>query len=172
MKPLKGYEGLYSVNKQGQVFSHRRNRFLKPQLDGGKNKGKKIRCEYYYVNLCNKGENKTHKIARLVAETFIDNFENLPIVDHINRNCLDDRVENLRWCTFAQNQQNRAKKAKASSKYKGVYFYKKFKRFEARAHIQGTSLYLGRFKDEKDAARAWNEHAKEKYGEFAVLNDV
>jgi hypothetical protein len=49
------------------------------------------------------GVHVTEYVHRLVAETFIPNPNNLPFIDHINANRLDNRVENLRWCTEKQN---------------------------------------------------------------------
>ena len=60
-----------------------------------------------YLRIFFKG--KQYRIHRLVAETFIDNPQKLPTVDHINRIRTDNRVENLRWATRALQSENNAK---------------------------------------------------------------
>ena len=57
-----------------------------------------------YLGVC--VEDKTRSAHRLIAETFIENPDGKPCVDHINRNKHDNRVENLRWVTYAENQTN------------------------------------------------------------------
>lgn len=52
---------------------------------------------------------KTYYVSRLIAETFIPNPENKPTVDHINRNRSDNRLENLRWYTYVEQQTNKDK---------------------------------------------------------------
>lgn len=94
-------------------------------------------------------------------------------VDHINGNPLDNRRENLRLCTRAEN--NRAKhrvKSGKTSRYKGVYLMKKTGKWIAGVRAHGKYKRLGSFENEADAARAYNEAAKQYYGEFAVLNVI
>ncbi len=93
-------------------------------------------------------------------------------VDHKNGNGLDNRRENLRFATQSQNQMN-TRKRKSSSKYKGVappLVGHRGKSWAFRITIDGKKKSFGGFATEEDAARAYDEKAKEVYGEFAWLN--
>lgn len=93
-------------------------------------------------------------------------------VDHINGNTRDNRRENLRVCTHAQNLAagRPAKRANSKSKYNGVGWNKSANQWMARIRINGKLTYLGCFKDETAAARAYDKAAREHFGEFARLN--
>lgn len=93
------------------------------------------------------------------------------IVDHINRDRLDNRRCNLRVATSYQNSLNKSPLNK-TSKYKGVSLCKQTGKFVVRIKHGGKYLNLGRFLCEKDAAIAYNKKASELFGEFAYLNDV
>lgn len=94
-------------------------------------------------------------------------------VDHINHNGLDNRRENLRICTAAENQQNARKtKHPKSSRYKGVHWSRGREKWRAMIRMGGRLKHLGYFDSEIDAARSYNEAAKEAWGEFAYLNDL
>jgi hypothetical protein len=93
-------------------------------------------------------------------------------VDHKNRNKLDNRKENLRKANKSQNMRNIYSHKDSVSKYKGVSLYGKNKRWRARIYVKNKEIHLGSFKDEKDAALAYNEAAKKYFGEFACLNEV
>ncbi len=91
------------------------------------------------------------------------------VVDHIDSNGLNNRRTNLRVCTLLQNSYNR-KTIKASSQYKGVRWNKRKKRWVSSISPNGKFILIGYFKDELTAAKAYDEKAKEFFGEFAYLN--
>lgn len=94
MRTIKGYDGLYAVTKSGEVYSYRSGKFLKQTVDSN---------GYLKVNLCKDGAKKTHLVHRLVAEAFIPNPDNLPCINHVSENKLNNRVENLEYCSHAYN---------------------------------------------------------------------
>lgn len=87
----------YTIDEYGRVFSKRRNQYLNPII---------TKSGYAQVNLSVKGVRKAIHIHRLVTEAFIDNPLSLPEIDHINTIKSDNRVENLKWCTRQENENN------------------------------------------------------------------
>ena len=94
------------------------------------------------------------------------------MVDHINMNGLDNRKNNLRLCTKAQNMMNRDKTRVNTSGYKGVSWDKYTGNWKAQFKMDGVSYNLGRFTSPKEAAIAYNNVVSELHGEFARLNVV
>ncbi len=91
-------------------------------------------------------------------------------VDHKNHDTLDNRRDNLRICTGRQNQQNQQPQQGKTSQYKGVSFYKATKCWMAYIKHRKKKYHLGCFTNEIDAAKAYDEKAKEFFGEFACIN--
>ena len=68
-------------------------------------KKQRINKDGYYIVGIENNQGNQKLVHRLVAQTFIPNPNNLPVIDHINGNKTDNRACNLRWCTVAQNTQ-------------------------------------------------------------------
>lgn len=90
-------------------------------------------------------------------------------VDHVNHNGLDNRRENLRLCSRAENQANQLPRG-GSSCYRGVSWYKPSQKWVAQLQSGGAHVYREYFNDEVDAAKAYDAAAREQFGEFANLN--
>lgn len=100
-KEIKGYEGLYFCNLNGDIFSNPKKtrkgvRKMKPS--------KYIKSGYLSIDLCKEGKVNKYLVHRLIANAFIPNPENKPEVNHINGNKTDNRVQNLEWNTKSENQ--------------------------------------------------------------------
>ena len=113
------YRGLYQVSNLGRVKSLER-------LDSNGHKAKerilKTHCtvkDYLTVVLCKKRKRKAFRVHRLVASMFLPNPENKPCVDHINTKRDDNRAENLRWCSYKENNNNELTRKKYSEAKKG-----------------------------------------------------
>ena len=117
-KIIPNTNGAYSVSTEGEILSNARlikmtktnrknyyvkNRILKWAIN---NKG------YAYVDLRINGETHRQLVHRLVALTYIPNPKNLPCVNHKDFNPLNNKVENLEWCTNAENIQYSARKGR------------------------------------------------------------
>ena len=96
-KEIKNFESLYEVSDIGNVRNKKTKKLISKRCD---------KDGYEIVNLYNLGKIKTAKVHRLVAEAFLENIENKPCVDHINTIKNDNRLENLRWCTYKENSNN------------------------------------------------------------------
>ena len=91
------------------------------------------------------------------------------VCDHINHNGLDNRRQNIRNCTIQQNNANVLARG-ASSRYKGVSWNKRRRRWFAYIKKDGKQFNLGCFDKEIKAAKAYDAAARKHHGQFAALN--
>lgn len=154
--PLKGYEELYRINEQGQVWSC----FYKIYVKVPKNK-----AGYLVAALRKDGVTKLHTLHRLLALQFIPNPTCRPLADHINKVRLDNRLENLRWVTSAENNQNRGMSTRNTSGHIGVGWMERYKKWRASIMAYGIS-HSKTFVLLEDAIahRAWLVETYHKFG--------
>jgi len=92
--------------------------------------------------------------------------------DHMDGNGSNNQRSNLRICSRSENAQNQRSKEGCSSRYKGVCRHKNRKKWQASIGVKGRSKYLGLFLSEVEAALAYNQAAKDNFGEPAWLNNI
>lgn len=106
-KDVKGFEGLYQVSDMGHVRSL--DHYVKrPDGTAVFYHGRVLKpcgAPYLHVGLSRLGETTQRRVHRLVAEAFLPNPDGLPCIDHIDCDKTNNRADNLRWCTHAQNTQ-------------------------------------------------------------------
>lgn len=100
IRDIPGYEGLYAVTNTGKVWSYGNNN---SNYGARWIKAKPINVGYLYVGLYKDGRCKNFRVHRLVATAFIPNPGNKPFVNHKDFNVQNNCVENLEWCTPAEN---------------------------------------------------------------------
>lgn len=148
-KDIKGYEGLYQVSSFGRVksFLCSRVKILKPGESNG----------YAVVGLRKFNKSKTFLVHKLVAVAFLNHEPcgHRLVVDHIDDNKLNNRVENLQITTQRFNAYKT--QAKYTSKYKGVYWNKSACKWMSSIYIGGKRKYLGLFTDEHEAHLAYQK---------------
>lgn len=119
---------------------------------------------------------KTIYLSRLLLERKLGRMllpGHLEEVDHIDLNKLNNQRYNLRVATSSQNNSNRKKfSGKHTSQYIGVYWENDRQIWGAYIKLHGKSIRIGRFTDEKEAARARDTAALKYHGKYARLNNV
>lgn len=106
-KDVVGYEGLYQVSNLGRVKSLKRIVHYKGRhhtVAEKIKKGTSKENDYLIVALYRNNIGRMHYIHRLVAQAFIPNPDNKPTVNHINLDVFDNRVENLEWATYSEQE--------------------------------------------------------------------
>ena len=153
-KEIIGFEGLYKITDTGIVIAN--DRIVKMPKGGEKiikEHNPKICVNhkgYAKVMLTDKsGIRKGFFIHRLVIETFLQKSKMQ--VNHKDCNKLNNNIENLEFVTNRENSNHRFSFVKKSSKYSGVTWNKKNKKWQSQKMINGKRTYLGLYDNEIDA---------------------
>jgi hypothetical protein len=162
-KDIPDYEGIYQISNLGNIKSLSRKilnnggyfiskeKLLNPSLDIN---------GYFVVCLCNNKKQSVKKIHQLLAMCFLEHKTNghTLVVDHINNNPSDNRLENLQIIT---NRENLSKdKKKKTSKYTGVSWDKSKNKWVSQIIINSNHNFLGRFNCELSASIAYQNKLK------------
>lgn len=109
---------------------------------------------------------------RFIWENFKGPIPENYVIDHINGNTLDNRLENLQCITQKENTRKQRKKKNNTSGYRGVSFSQRTNKWLARIQVDYKFIHLGLFSNKEQAAIAYNNAAKKYFGDFAVLNEI
>lgn len=96
MKFIEGYEKMYGVDEEGNVYSHYSKKVLSQKLSRG----------YPQVQLYKDGRRKFHYVHRLVAKAFLNEEDGKTFINHIDGDKLNNNAGNLEWCTQSENQKH------------------------------------------------------------------
>lgn len=163
-RDVPGYENYYQVSNMGKVRSLDRtvidkngreyfykSKMLSPTMSKG----------YKQATLTMKGRRRTFKISQLVAMAFLGHEPDglKLVVDHINGNRLDDRVENLRIVTQRANASTcfRTNNGTFSSEYVGIHWHSNSLKWRSSIYYDGIRINLGSFDNEIEASNAYQK---------------
>lgn len=157
-KPIKDYED-YIATSIGLIWSKKSKKFLKLSVD---------RYGYLIATLSKDKAQKTYKVHRLIANTFLNNFENKKCVDHINGIKTDNNINNLRFATSSENNINTRVHKNNKLQIKGVLKYYKN---GYRAYIMKNGEKIEKtFKTLEECIKWRKQKEQELHGEFAYKN--
>ena len=145
------YEGLYKITNRGKVYGVKRKIIVKTYKNS---KG------YICIKLNKDNKRKTFGVHQLVASTFLNHIINgmTKVVNHKDLNKENNYKDNLE---IISNRENCNKKhLKSSSQHIGVSYNKRNKNWISSISINGTTKYIGSFKNEKEASLAYLEQLK------------
>lgn len=133
---------------------------------------KLVNSNWYYSNGYAKKSVKnesTGKWRYIYLHRLITDVPRKIQIDHINGNRLDNRRENLRFCTNAENGKNRKISKNNTSKFKGVFFYKKGNSWRSMIRVDGRRIFLGDFGSAEAAYEAYCKASSEFHKNFGRI---
>ncbi len=156
---IQNTNGKYLIYDDGKIFSNQSNRFIKPYI---MNKG------YCMIRLYDKKVLKRYTIHRLVALHYLPNPNNLPQVDHIDRDKTNNNVNNLRWVDNSENQVNKPNYGKIP--YRHIYLFNNMS-WTIQIRRDRKSLFTKRYTITKYTLEEVVRFRNEKYIELGIEID-
>jgi hypothetical protein len=162
-KDVPNYEGIYQVSSLGRVKSLP----IKKSYWSSRTPKEKILNPktgiYYSVGLIKDGVNNKINVHQLVAMSFLEHKRcgHKLVIDHINENKLDNRLENLRIVTQKFNISRSY--GEDISKYKGITYNQKSDKWLCKIKVASENKYLGLFKTKKEAIEVYKAYENYKY---------
>lgn len=162
-KDIEGYEGLYQVSNFGRIKS------LKDNHGNTREKILKLWKEkdgYLQVFLCKNGKGKTCTVHRLVANAFIENPNNLPMINHKDENKTNNCVENLEWCDakYNNNYGTVIQRRVANTDYKAIAakidYKAKVANTDYKAIVEKTSKQVYQYSLDLKLIKIWESTAE------------
>ena len=150
----------YEVSNYGNVKNKKTGRILKQGLN---------KWGYYIVGLSKNGIRVTCKVHRLIGLSFIPNPEEKKCIDHIDRNKINNVVQNLRWATHSENNTNITTRKDNTSTHTGVIYHKRLKKWQVSICINGLRKHIGSYIDFDEAVRVRTEQEAIHYKEFQAI---
>lgn len=160
-KDVVGYEGIYQVSNHSRIKSL--GRYSKGRVGNYVFRNEKILIPDTSTGYCRVTFKKQHPVHRLVAIAFIPNPNNLPEVNHIDENKLNNDISNLEWVTHRENIRHSLTK-KSKTKITGVNWIKGMNGYQCSIWFNKKKHYLGFTKD--------LEKAKEIIKTFCINNNI
>jgi len=151
----------FTLYSDGRVFNHPHTTQNGRKWDGGFLKECKTNSGYMSCSASVKGVRVGFSAHRVVAEVMLDDWDDKLHVDHKNGDRSDNRPENLRMVTSAENHRSfKKKRSSATGKFRGVYWSSKPQKWIAQVSIGGgKNVYAGSFLDEEEAAAVFDAFA-------------
>tara|TARA_R110001632_G_scaffold176038_1_gene295733 strand:- start:67 stop:618 length:552 start_codon:yes stop_codon:yes gene_type:complete len=153
---------ILNYNPETGIFTweeYRSNTAKKGSVAGSSHNG-----GYMKITITIKGRQRKLLAHRLAWFIYCGELPN--IIDHLDRDPLNNKITNLRLCTQQQNQFNTSKRVDNTSGFKGVDWYKRDKKWRARIKQNGKRITLGCFDCPKKASEVYENKAKELFGAF------
>lgn len=154
---------IYEVSTLGNIRNSFTFRLLKPSINAQ---------GYLYVGLSKNKTSKRVNIHRIVAQTFLENPNNLPFVDHIDINKQNNYVTNLRWISYQNSSINIPKHKDSTSEFKGVSWQKNNQKWCVHICKNYIVYSLGYYENSEIAAAIYNVISVRIFKEFTHLNKI